>query len=179
MTSFQNICVYCASSGAVDAKYLTVARDVGQSIAKSGKGLVYGGSHVGLMGAAADAALAADGDVIGVIPQHLKDREVAHIGLTELHTTHTLQERQQRMADLSDAFVVLPGGLGTLAEFFEVVTWKQLGLHDKPIFVLNSYGYWDSLLKMLDEARQGKFLYDRPDALFEVLENANEFVKRI
>lgn len=148
-------------------------------IAHSGRKLVYGGGHVGLMGAAADAALEVGGDVIGVIPQCLKDREVAHTGLTELHTTETMQERQQYMADLSDAFIVLPGGLGTLAEFFEIITWRHLGIHDKPVFVLNAFGYWDLLLEMLEKAGEEKFLYKDPAALFTVVDGLHDIEKQL
>lgn len=174
MNNFQNICVYCASSNAVDPKYKDLARDVGAFIAGHNKRLVYGGGHVGLMGAAADAALDAGGEVIGVIPQCLKDREVAHTGLTELHTTETMQERQQKMADLSDAFIVLPGGLGTLAEFFEIITWRHLGIHDKPVFVLNAFGYWDLLLDMLNKAGEEKFLYKDMAELFTIINGLHE-----
>lgn len=171
MTLYQNICVYCASSNDVDPKFKMLARDVGAAIAQSGRRVVYGGGHVGLMGAVADAALDMKGDVIGVIPQCLVDREVAHKGLTELYTTETMQARQQDMADRSDAFIVLPGGLGTLAEFFEVITWKHLGLHNKPVFVLNAFGYWDLLLEMLQKAGDEKFLYEETDALFTVCDS--------
>lgn len=141
MTFIKNICVFCGSSTIVDGKYLRAARDVGVMLAQNGYGVVYGGGNIGLMGAAADAALEAGGKVIGVIPKFLRDKEVAHKGLTELHLTETMHERQVGMAERSDAFVVLPGGLGTLAEFFEVLTWKQLGLHDKPIMLVNDFGY--------------------------------------
>lgn len=174
MSDLQNICVYCASSGSVDPKYKALATDVGGMIADAGKRLVYGGGHVGLMGAAADAALEKGGEVIGVIPQSLKDREVAHNGLTELHTTNTMQERQQMMADLSDAFIMLPGGLGTLAEFFEIITWRHLGLHDKPVLVLNAYGYWDLLFDMLNKAQSEQFLYKEPSALFSVYDSVDD-----
>ena len=168
MSDLQNICVYCASSSSVDSKYKALAHDVGGMIADAGKTLVYGGGHVGLMGAAADSALDKGGEVIGVIPQNLKDREVAHTGLTQLHTTDTMQARQQMMADLSDAFIVLPGGLGTLAEFFEIITWRHLELHQKPVWVLNTFGYWDLLLEMLDKAQDEQFLYKDPSDLFSV-----------
>lgn len=171
MNRYQNICVYCASSNAVDERYKQLAHDLGAYLGDSGRRMIYGGGHCGLMGAAADAALQNGGEVIGVIPQYLIDKEVAHTGLTELHTTDTMQQRQQKMADLSDAFVMLPGGLGTLAEFFEIVTWKQLGLHDKPIIVLNAYGYWDHLFEMLDKAAQEKFLYQSGHNLYSVYDD--------
>ena len=179
MTSYPNICVYCASSNRVDSKYLELSSNVGDFIASSGRKLVYGGGHVGLMGVAADAVLNKGGDVIGVIPQCLMDREVAHKGLTELHTTSTMQERQQMMADLSDAFIVLPGGLGTLAEFFEIITWRHLGIHDKPVFVLNAFGYWNSLLEMLEKVGDEGFLYKDLSELFivfDTLEDLQEYL---
>jgi len=178
MNSYQNVCVYCASSNKVDSKYIKLADDVGAFIAKSGRTLVYGGGHVGLMGAAADAALNDGGEVIGVIPQYLKDKEVAHLGLSALHTTLTMQERQQKMADLSDAFIMLPGGLGTLAEFFEIITWKHLGFHSKPVFVLNAFGYWDDLLAMLLKAGNENFLYEDTDTLFTVCDDFNDLQKQ-
>jgi len=179
MGLYQNICVYCASSNRVDPKYIALARDVGAIIAGASRRLVYGGGHCGLMGATADAALDGGGEVIGVIPQYLKDREVAHLGLTALHITDTMQERQQQMADLSDAFIMLPGGLGTLAEFFEIITWKHLGLHDKPVFVLNVFGYWDSLLDMLDKAGAEGFLYEGSRDLFEVVSSVEDIRARL
>jgi uncharacterized protein (TIGR00730 family) len=112
--------------------------------------LVYGGGRVGLMGACADGVMAHGGQVIGIIPQHLQDREIGHSGLTELKVVDNMHTRKRAMFDLSDAFIVLPGGLGTLEEFFEVVTWRQLGMHDKPIIVLNAEGYWDNLVGMID-----------------------------
>ena len=135
-----NLCVFCGSSTAVARGYLDLAAQAGALIARCGMGLVYGGSRIGLMGAMADAALAEGGRVVGVIPRFLKTKEVAHTGLSELHMTETMHERQVGMAERADAFLVLPGGYGTLAEFFEVLTWKQLGLHDKPIAVLNGSG---------------------------------------
>jgi len=179
MSDINSICVYCASSNAVDPTYKILAQEVGGMIATSNRKLVYGGGHVGLMGAAADAALDAGGEVIGVIPQCLKDREVAHMGLSELHITKTMQERQQKMADLSDAFIVLPGGLGTLAEFFEIITWRHLGIHDKPVFVLNAFGYWDLLLEMLDKAGEEKFLYKDMAALFTVINGLYEIEEKL
>jgi uncharacterized protein (TIGR00730 family) len=172
MTSIKNICVFCGSSTIVDGKYLRGARDVGAMLARNGYGVVYGGGNIGLMGAAADAALEAGGKVIGVIPKFLRDKEVAHDGLTELHLTETMHERQVGMAERSDAFVVLPGGLGTLAEFFEVLTWKQLGLHDKPIMLVNDFGYWDSLIEFAGHAEGEKFLRASDADLYAVLPGA-------
>jgi len=179
MTSLKNICVYCASSSSVDPKYRQLATDLGQFLGQENRTLVYGGGHVGLMGACADAVLEQSAKVIGVIPQYLKDREVAHEGLTVLHVTDTMQERQKKMADLSDAFVMLPGGLGTLAEFFEIITWKHLTLHDKPVFVLNAYGYWDQLFAMLAKAGEEKFLYKDTAELFTVCDSLEDLKKHL
>ncbi len=179
MITYSNICVYCASSSRVDPKYLELARDVGEMIALGGSKLIYGGGHVGLMGAAADAALGKGGEVIGVMPQCLIEREVAHKNLTELHETLCMQSRQKMMADLSDAFIVLPGGLGTLAEFFEIITWKHLGLHDKPVLLVNYDGYWDGMLDMLSRAGDEHFLYRDCSELFVVCEAIEDVKKHL
>ena len=152
MTAIRRICVFCGASAGVDARYLGAARQVGRGLAERRIGLVYGGGRVGLMGAVAGAALAAGGEVIGVIPQGLVDRELAHPGLTELLVVETLHERKAAMADRADAFIALPGGLGTLEELAEVVSWAQLELHSKPIGLLDVGDYWDLLLAWLDMA---------------------------
>lgn len=146
------MCVFCGSSGGTRPAYADAARELGELLASRGIGLVYGGGDVGLMGVLADAALAAGGDVIGVIPSALAEREVAHAGLTKLHIVRTMHERKQMMHDLSDAFVALPGGLGTLEEFFEVLTWGQLGMHAKPCGILDVEGFYEPLLALLDRA---------------------------
>lgn len=152
MPPFGRICVFCGASPGVDPGYVELARTVGEGLAARGIGLVYGGGRVGLMGALADAALDAGGEVIGVIPQDLVDRELAHPGLTELRVVGTLHERKAVMADLADAFIALPGGLGTLEELAEVVSWAQLQLHAKPIGLLDVNDYWQDLLAWLDYA---------------------------
>lgn len=141
-----------------DAKYLTHAKSLGQQIANAGWGLVYGGTRIGLMGAAADAALAGGAEVIGVLPRNLQDREIAHPGLTKLHLVGSMHERKALMASLSDAFVALPGGYGTLDEFFEIVTWAQLKIHSKPCILINTGGYFDPLLRFLDHAVREEFV---------------------
>lgn len=146
------ICVFCGASAGNDPAYLAAAKHVGEGLAGRGIGVVYGGGRVGLMGAVADAALAAGGEVIGVIPQGLVDRELAHPSLTELHVVDSLHERKALMADLADAFIALPGGLGTLEELAEVVSWAQLQLHTKPIGLLDVGEYWRLLLAWLDLA---------------------------
>ena len=134
------------------------ARALGQTLAAQGIGLVYGGAHVGLMGAVADAAMAHGGEVIGVIPQTLVEREVAHRGLTQLHVVDTMHQRKAKMAELSDGFIALPGGLGTLEELFEVVTWAMLAIHRKPIGVLDTDGYWTSMFSFLTRAANEGFI---------------------
>lgn len=167
----KKLCVFCGSSSGVDEIYKSAARNLGALCAAQNWTLVFGGGHVGLMGIMADAALAGGGEVEGVIPKFLQDKEVAHDGLSKLHVTETMHERQNMMAQLADAFVILPGGLGTLAEFFEVLTWKQLGLHDKPIIVVNAGGYWDSLQQMTDHMRRQGFIRADDKALFDIIEN--------
>lgn len=157
MSDIKSVCVYCGSSSKVDEKYKQAARDVGRLIAERGWVTVYGGSATGLMGLTADAALAAGGEVIGAIPSFLHEREVQHTGLTELHVVDTMHERKQKLVDLSDGFVILPGGLGTMDEFFEILTWRQLGVHDKPIVVVNLDGYWDSLKALVDKIVESGF----------------------
>jgi uncharacterized protein (TIGR00730 family) len=155
----QSLCVFCGSSPGRRAEYVDLAREVGIRIARRGIALIYGGGRVGLMGALADAALAEGGRVVGVIPQMLLDREVGHAGLSELHVVRTLSERKALMSDLSDAFLALPGGIGTMDELFEAWTWAQLRLHDKPTALLNQNGYYDPLLEFLDRASAEGFLY--------------------
>ena len=153
---FNSICVFCASSTGTNPSYREAAAQVGCLLAEHGIGLVYGGGCVGLMGTVADAALSAGGRVVGVIPVALLEREIAHTGLTELHVVASMHERKARMADLSDAFVALPGGFGTLDELCEILTWAQLGLHRKPVGILNVAGYYNHFLALLDhQVREG------------------------
>lgn len=155
---FHSICVFCGSSSGTNDSYGEVAHDLGRLIASRGLRLVYGGSNVGLMRTVADAALAAGGTVVGVIPNHLVDREVAHQGLTELRVVQSMHERKAMMSDLASAFVALPGGIGTLEEFFEVWTWGQLGLHRKPYALLNVAGFFDPLITFLDRLADERFV---------------------
>lgn len=168
------LCVYCASSDQVDDVYKDAARTTGQFCADKNIDIVYGGGRVGLMGLLADQALEHGGHVTGVIPDFLEDREIAHQGLQKLITTKDMQSRQLKMAELADAFLVLPGGLGTLAEFFEVVTWKQLHLHQKPIYIWNVHGYWDDLIALIHTAKNKNFMRQEPDSLVHVIENLQE-----
>ena len=152
------MCVFCGASPGRDPQYVTLARETGGQLAQMGIGLVYGGGRVGLMGALADGALHAGGEVIGVIPRGLVDRELAHPGLTELRVVQTLHERKAVMAELSDAFIALPGGLGTLEELSEVVSWAQLDLHRKPCGILDPGSYFGQLIAFLDHAVDEGFL---------------------
>jgi uncharacterized protein (TIGR00730 family) len=162
MTSAANpprrVAVYCGSADGNDPAYLAEARTLGTAIATAGFGMVYGGASVGLMGAVADAALAGGADVVGVLPDVLAGKEIAHPGLTRLELVSTMHERKARMAALADAFLILPGGYGTLEELLEVVTWAQLRLHTKPCILINTAGYWNGLLAFLDTAVAAGFL---------------------
>lgn len=148
----RRICVFCGASPGRDPAYVGLATTVGAGLARRGIAVVYGGGRLGLMGALADAALAAGGEVIGVIPRGLVGRELAHPGVTELRIVESLHERKAQMAELADGFIALPGGLGTLEELAEVASWAQLELHAKPIGLLGHAGYWDSLFAWLDQA---------------------------
>ena len=150
MQNIRSLCVYCGSSGAVEAQYREAANALGAHLARAGIALVYGGGRIGLMGLLADAALAAEGKVTGIIPSHLRDAEVAHRGVTEFVVVDSMHERKRLMAERADAFAILPGGIGTLDEMFEIVSWKQLRLHDKPILLVDIGGYWAPLRALLD-----------------------------
>jgi uncharacterized protein (TIGR00730 family) len=152
------ICVFGGSSAGRRADHVQAARELGRALARRGIGLVNGGGHIGLMGATADGALEAGGETIGVIPRALMDRELGHRGMTELHVVETMHERKALMAELSDGFVALPGGIGTLEELFEAWTWAGLGIHAKPVGVLDVGGYWDPLLAMADRMVAEGFL---------------------
>jgi len=154
----KRICVFCGSSAGSRPEYRAAAEEMGSELARRSIGLVYGGGIVGLMGVLADAVLKAGGEAVGVIPKHLLEREIGHKGLTKLHVVRSMHERKALMADLSDAFVAMPGGFGTLEEFCEVVTWAQLGLHAKPCGLLNVLGYYSPLLAMFDHAMEERFL---------------------
>lgn len=152
------ICVFCGSSPGLVPAHAEAAADLARLLVSKGIGIVYGGASVGIMGVLADAALEAGGEVIGVIPAHLNDWEVAHGGLTQLHVVDSMHERKARMADLADAFVALPGGAGTMDELFEIWTWSQLGLHNKPVGLLDVAGYYRRLVEFLDDMVEAGFL---------------------
>ena len=165
----RSVCVYCGSAGAVDERYRAAAAELGRSLAAAGIAMVFGGGHIGLMGVAADAALAGGGRVIGVIPAALRDRELAHPGVSELVVLDTMHDRKRVMAERSDAFAVLPGGIGTLDEFFEILTWRQLALHDKPIFLVDVAGYWQPLRALLDHIVAHNFAANLAPRLVEIV----------
>ncbi len=160
------MCVFCGSRSGRDGRFVTIAQDAARAIVAAGFGIVYGGGRVGLMGVIADAALAAGGEVIGVIPEALASAEVAHTGVTQLHVVESMHERKALMADLSDGFIALPGGFGTMDEFHEILTWRQLRIHDKPIGLLNADGYYDALLALFDRMELDGFVASTGSGLF-------------
>src|SRR3712207_3382260 len=153
----KRICVFCGSNPGANSVYLETAQKVGEFLAQNNIELVYGGGRVGLMGTVADAVLAEGGKVIGIIPDALATREVAHAGLTELHVVSSMHERKAMMADLAEGFIALPGGFGTFEEFCEIITWAQLGIHEKPCGLLNVAGYYNSLESLFDHATSEQF----------------------
>jgi uncharacterized protein (TIGR00730 family) len=173
------MCVFCGSSSGSRPAYAEAARALGEALARRGLGLVTGGGRVGLMGVITDAAMGAGGEVIGVIPEALAAKEVAHAGLTELRVVGSMHERKAIMAELSDGFVALPGGFGTLEEFFEVLTWAQLGLHPKPCALLNVAGYYDPLLSLLDHAVAEGFVKPIHRALVLVEAEPERLLERV
>jgi len=165
LTRFDRICVFAGSSPGARPEYAAAAAALGALLAKSGITVVFGGGSVGLMGVTATAALEAGGEVIGIIPAELDRREVAFDGLTELHVVDSMHERKAKMADLAEAFILLPGGFGSIEEFVEVLTWNQLGIHAKPCGVLDVLGYWQPFLAMIDHGVQERFLRDEHRAM--------------
>lgn len=163
-----SLCVYCGSRDGLDPAHLAAAREVGREIGQRGWRLVYGGGHTGLMGAVADAALAAGAQVIGIIPDRLIERELGHGGVTELQVVGSMHERKHKMAEQSDAFIALPGGIGTMEEIFEIWTWRQLGYHHKSLGLLNVGGYYDELLRFIDRSQDSGFLWPDVHALLQV-----------
>jgi hypothetical protein len=180
LRAMKRVCVFCGSSAGTNPVHLEAAREVGRALAARGVGLVYGGGSVGLMGAVADAALAAGGEVTGVIPRALQLRELAHARLTTLHVVGSMHERKAKMAELAHGFVALPGGMGTLEEFAEILTWAQLGLHARPCGLLDVAGYYRPLISFFDQATAEGFVRpehrklvlvsDEPDALLDQME---------
>jgi uncharacterized protein (TIGR00730 family) len=175
----QAVAVYCGSRFGDRPAFRAAAQALGHLIGESGRTLVYGGGRVGLMGTVADATLAAGGRVVGVIPQALMDLEVGHAGLSELHVVQTMHERKQLMATRADAFIALPGGIGTLEELYEVWSWQQLGYHDKPVALLNVDGYYDALLEFMRVTHQRGFVNDAQFDALMVDDDAARLLERV
>ncbi len=174
-----SVCVYCGSRPGHWPAHAEAAREAGTLIGRLGWQLVYGGGRAGLMGEVADAALAAGARVVGVIPQSLMERELGHGGLSELHVVQTMHERKRLMAERSDAFLALPGGIGTMEELFEVWTWRQLGYHDKPVGLLNTEGYYDKLLSFVADMAEAGFVRPEQRALLQVDAQAQPLLQRL
>jgi hypothetical protein len=174
--SARRVAVYCGSADGNDPAFLLEAAALGQAIAAAGMGLVYGGASIGLMGAVADAALVGGAEVIGVLPDVLAGKEIAHARLSRLELVSTMHQRKARMAELADAFLILPGGYGTLEELLEAVTWAQLALHAKPCILINTIGYWNGLLTFLDTAVAAGFLKSKNRNLLLVADTARNAV---
>jgi uncharacterized protein (TIGR00730 family) len=179
MTALSSLCVYCGSSDQVDPAHRLAAASLGRLLARDGVALVYGGGRIGLMGICADAALAAGGRVIGIIPEHLNSVEVGHKGVSELHVVPSMHIRKQMMFELADAFAVLPGGIGTLDETFEIITWRYLGLHDKPIILINNKGYWQPFLAMIDHVIASGFAKPAIRMLYQVVDRVEDVLPTI
>lgn len=176
MAKIRSLCVYCGASARVAQVHRDAAAELGRLLAKAGIRLVFGGGRVGLMGVIADATLQAGGEVIGIIPDHLVRLEVGHANATELIVVRTMHERKQKMADLSDGFAVLPGGLGTLDETFEIITWKQLRLHDKPIVLVDIANYWKPLAGMVEHMIKEGFVQPAHRRLFGVVDKVEDVI---
>ena len=172
----KRICVFAGSSGGKRPEYIAAARELGRVLAERHLGVVYGGARVGLMGALADAAMAGGAPVIGVMPEALVAKEVAHLGLTELRVVKSMHERKATMSDLADGFVALPGGWGTVEEFFEILTWAQLGIHRKPCGLLNIAGYYDGLLEFVDHGVEEGFVRREQRAVISVADSAGRLL---
>jgi uncharacterized protein (TIGR00730 family) len=173
------LCIFCGSSSGHDPDLATLAHDAARAVVAAGFGVVYGGGNVGLMGAVADGAIAAGGEIIGVIPRALATREIAHEGISMLHVVESMHERKAMMVDLSDGFIALPGGYGTMDEFHEVLTWRQLRLHDKPIGLLNTRGFYDPLLAQFERMQNDGFLHGESRKLFVTAPTIEELLAKL
>ena len=176
MTAIDSICVYCGSGFGTNPKHRAVAQRLGELLGRNGIRLVYGGGRVGLMGVIADAALAQGGRVVGVIPKHLQTKEVGHHGVSDLRVVPNMHERKELMFKLSDGFVILPGGFGTLDETFEMLTWRQLRLHDKPIILLDNDGYWAPFVRLNEHIVEQGFARPEALALYAVVGDVEEVI---
>jgi len=174
MSQIRSLCVYCGSSGRGRPSHHEAAMRLGGILAKAGVRLVYGGGRIGMMGLVADAVLAGGGEVVGIIPRFLDQVEVGHSGVSRLLVTENMHERKEKMAELSDAFLILPGGLGTLDETFEILTWKQLQLHDKPVVIADIDGYWQPLVSLIDRMIEENYAKPEHRELFRVVASVDE-----
>ena len=179
MPELSSLCVFCGSNGGAQPAYLEAAEAVGRGLAQRGVRVVYGGGKVGMMGAVADAAHAAGGEVVGVIPQAIFDLEIGHTGIDDLRVVGSMHERKALMAELSDAFIALPGGIGTLEELFEVYTWAQLGIHAKPLGLIDVAGYFEPLVAFLDHAVQERFLRPETRTLLAVSDSLDDLLAQL
>ncbi|KGR78107.1 LOG family protein [Ureibacillus sinduriensis] len=171
-----NVAIYCGSQTGKKTIYIEKAKELGVTLAKSNMGIVYGGSNIGLMGAVADAALAHGGSVIGIMPEHLQQREIAHLHLTEIHFVESMHVRKKKMIDLSDAYIALPGGCGTLDEYFEAFTWAQIGLHHNPVILYNIDGFYDALIMHFDKMMEEGFIKEEQRGILKIASTADEIL---
>ena len=179
MASLKSLCVYCSASVRIDERYRDLARDMGHLIAKEGVRLVYGGAHIGMMGAVSDGVLESGGTVLGVTTKHLGKHEGIHEGLKELKVTDDMHARKYMMFEEADAFAILPGGFGTLDEFFEMLTWKQIGLHAKPIIIVNHEGFWDPLKALIQGLGSHEFISEKDAKLCHFVDTVDEVIPAI
>ena len=173
------ICVFCGAQNAVPEEHLARGREMGEAIAKAGKKLVYGGGDCGIMGAVANATMDAGGYVTGVFPRSLRNLEKEHTALSEIHVVDTMHERKQLMYEASDAFVIFPGGFGTMDEMFEILTWRQLKLHSKPVIIFNHLGYWDHLIALMDHIITVGFAREETREIYEVVNDFGALKERL
>ncbi|HAU29339.1 MAG TPA: TIGR00730 family Rossman fold protein [Rhodospirillaceae bacterium] len=176
MPEIRSVCVYCGASPNVRDIFKNEATTLGKKLAEDHFRIIYGGGKMGLMGIVADTALKAGAEVVGIIPEHIQNREIEHLGLTELLVVDSMHTRKRLMSERADAFCILPGGLGTLDEFFEIVEWKQLGLHKKPIIIINTDGFWSNLVTLVEHTIAENFSRKEDRELFHVVKNAEEAV---
>ncbi|SOC25699.1 hypothetical protein SAMN05880501_11934 [Ureibacillus xyleni] len=172
-----NVAIYCGSQTGKSSTYMEKAKELGAQLANASIGIVYGGSNVGLMGAVADSALSHNGRVIGIMPEHLQKREIAHLHLTEIHFVDSMHARKKKMIDLSDAFIALPGGCGTLDEYFEVFTWAQIGLHHHPVILYNMNGFYDALIQHFNKMIEEGFIREEQKEILQVATSANDILE--
>ena len=177
MSVIRSVCVFCGATAGDDPAFAEAAKDLGTGIAEAGLALVFGGGNKGMMGVVASAALASGGRTVGIIPRFLAESEIAHQELSELHVVDGMHARKRKMFDLSDAFVALPGGLGTLDETVEMITWRQLGRHDKPVILISTHDYWTPFLHLIDQIVSHKFAHGNIPALFRIVDTSADALR--